>query len=240
MLLIARRPIEQVMFFPDRNKTFFDPNSFPWVASVEAEWGAVRKELDALLTRREEIPNFQDISDAQKDLTEGDQWKTFWLYAYGKKAEENCARCPETVRVLQKIPGMTSAMFSILAAKKHIPEHRGLWKGVLRYHLGLIVPGPVGSSRIRVGKDVQCWEEGKSMIFDDSHPHEVWNDCDSQRVVLFVDVERPLPFPLAALNRAFIWIIARSPSIAEPMARVRQYASASTKTSDPGDKGIAA
>jgi len=240
MLLIARRPIEQVMFFPDRNKTFFDPNSFPWVAAVEAEWGAVRKELDALLTRREEIPNFQDISDAQKDLTEGDQWKTFWLYAYGKKAEENCARCPETVRVLQKIPGMTSAMFSILAPKKHIPEHRGLWKGVLRYHLGLIVPSPVGSSRIRVGKDVQCWEEGKSMIFDDSHPHEVWNDCDSQRVVLFVDVERPLPFPLAALNRAFIWIIARSPSIAEPMERVRQYGSASTKPAGPGDKGIAA
>jgi len=38
-----------------------------------------------------------------------------WLYAYGKKAEENCSRCPETVRVLQKIPGMKSAMFSILA-----------------------------------------------------------------------------------------------------------------------------
>ena len=34
------------------------------------------------------------------------------------------------------------------------------------------------------------------MIFDDSHPHEVWNDCDSYRVVLFVDFERPL-FPLS-------------------------------------------
>jgi ornithine lipid ester-linked acyl 2-hydroxylase len=240
MLMKVRTRIEQVLFFPGRKKTFFDPNSFPWAASVEAEWEVVRKELDALLTRREEIPNFQDISDAQKDLTEGDQWKTFWLYAYGKKSEENCARCPETVRVLQKIPGMTSAMFSILAPKKHIPEHRGLWKGVLRYHLGLVVPGPVGSSRIRVGKDVQCWREGKSMIFDDSHPHEVWNDCDSQRIVLFVDVERPLPFPLASLNRAIIWIIARSPSIAEPMDRIKQYAKASTKPADPGDKGVAA
>jgi len=53
------------MFFADRNKTFFDPESFPWAASVEAEWGAVRKELDVLLARREEIPNFQDLSDAQ-------------------------------------------------------------------------------------------------------------------------------------------------------------------------------
>ncbi len=240
MLMKVRTRIEQVLFFPDRKKTFFDPNSFPWVASVEAEWHVVRKELDALLTRREEIPNFQDISDAQKGLTEGDQWKTFWLYAYGKKSEENCARCPETVRVLQKIPGMTSAMFSILAPKKHIPEHRGLWKGVLRYHLGLVVPGPDGSSRIRVGKDVQCWQEGKSMIFDDSHPHEVWNDCDSQRIVLFVDVERPLPVLLAPLNRAIIWIISRSPSIAEPMDRIQQYARASSKPAAPGDKGAAA
>jgi len=223
MFRIICRLAEKVMFFPDRKKTFFDPESFPWVAPVEAEWVVVRKELDSLLVRREEIPNFQDLSEAQKELTEGDQWKTFWFYAYGERADENCARCPETVRVLHQIPGMKSAMFSILAPKKHIPEHRGLWKGVLRFHLGLIVPKPAGSSRIRVGKDVRSWEEGKSMIFDDSHPHEVWNDCDSHRVVLFVDVERPLVFPLSLVNRAIIWLIARSPSVAEPMDRIRKH-----------------
>jgi aspartyl/asparaginyl beta-hydroxylase (cupin superfamily) len=243
MLKLAHRVAETVMFFTDRKKTFFDPQSFPWVSAVEAEWPVVRKELDALLVRREDIPNFQDVSDAQKDLTEGDEWKTFWLYAFGEKAEENCVRCPETVRVLQHIPGMKSAMFSILAPKKHIPEHRGLWKGVLRYHLGLIVPKPVGSSRIRVGNDVQCWEEGKSMIFDDSHPHEVWNDCDSQRVVLFVDVERPLFFPLSLVNRAIIWVISRSPSVAEPMDRVRKYgrdAKDKDKAGTQQNRGVAA
>ncbi len=222
MMKIGRGLIERVMFFRDGDKTFFDPESFPWVASVEAEWRRVRKELDSLLVHREEIPNFQDVSEAQKVLTEGEQWKTFWLYAYGETAEENCSRCPETVRVLQRIPGMKSAMFSILAPRKHIPEHRGMWKGVLRYHLGLIVPGPEGSSRIRVGKDERFWKEGKSMIFDDSHPHEVWNDCDSYRVVLFVDIERPLFFPFSLLNRGIIWLIARTPSIKEPMKRIRK------------------
>jgi ornithine lipid ester-linked acyl 2-hydroxylase len=236
MLKIAHRLIELVMFFPERQKTFFDPSSFPWVEPIEAEWGVIRKELDALLTRRQEIPNFQDLSYAQKPLTEGDQWKTFWFYAFGEKAEENCARCPETVRVLQKIPGMKSAMFSILAPKKHIPEHRGLWKGVLRYHLGLIVPKPAGSSKIRVGEDVRFWEEGKSMIFDDSHPHEVWNDCDSHRVVLFVDVERPLAFPFSVLNRAIIRIIARSSSVAGPMDRVRKHGRDAGSTVEHGDK----
>jgi ornithine lipid ester-linked acyl 2-hydroxylase len=221
---VLRRVVEGLMFSRDGEKTFFDAESFPWVSGVEAEWLAVRKELEAILVRREDIPNFQDISEAQKVLTEGEQWKTFWLYAYGEKAEENCARCPETVRLLQRIPEMKSAMFSILAPRKHIPEHRGMYKGVLRYHLGLIVPGPEGSCRIRVGNDVRCWKEGKSLIFDDSHPHEVWNDCDSYRVVLFVDFVRPVVFPLSLLNRLIIWTIARTPSIREPMDRVRQKA----------------
>lgn len=230
MLQALHGLVESAMFFRDGEKTFFEPESYPWVSDIEAEWLAVRKELDALLVRRKEIPNFQDVSDAQKVLTDGEQWKTFWLYAYGQKAEDNCARCPETVRLLKRIPGMKSAMFSILAPKKHIPEHRGLWKGVLRYHLGLIVPGPDGASRIRVGKDVRSWQEGKSMIFDDSHPHEVWNECNADRVVLFVDFERPVFFPLSLLNRLIIWIISRSPSVAEPMDRVRKYGRAANDT----------
>lgn len=219
---MLRDLVERVMFFPTANVTFFEPDSYPWVAPVEAEWIAIRKELDALLVHRDEIPNFQDLSEKQKVLTEGDQWKTFFLYGYGLEAEENCKRCPETVRILKRIPNMKSAMFSILAPKKHIPPHRGMWKGMLRYHLGLIIPGPQGSCRIRVGKEIRTWEEGKSLVFDDSHEHEVWNDSDSYRVVLFVDVLRPVIFPLSALNRTVVWIAARTDSMAVLMDRARK------------------
>jgi len=74
-----------------------------------------------------------------------------------------------------------------------------------------MIPGPEGSCRIRVGKDVRCWQEGKSMIFDDSNEHEVWNDNDSYRVVLFVDFVRPTIFPLSVVNRAIIWGRGRYP-----------------------------
>jgi ornithine lipid ester-linked acyl 2-hydroxylase len=228
---VVRRLVEAAMFSKDGEKTFFESDNFSWVPDVEREWLTIRRELDSLMVRREEIPNFQDISDAQKVLTEGEQWKTFWFYAYGKKADENCARCPQTDRILQKIPGMKSAMFSIMAPRKHVPEHRGMYKGVLRYHLGLIIPGPEGACRIRVGSDVRSWKEGKSLIFDDSHPHEVWNDCDAYRAVLFVDFVRPVTFPFAPLNRAIVWLIARTPSITEPMERVRQKAH-ETKTKE--------
>lgn len=206
----------------DGNRTFFATRSFPWVARVEADWRLVRAELEALLTRREAIPNFQDISEDQRVLTEGEQWKTFFLYAYGHEAAENCARCPQTARLLRLIPGMKTAMFSILAPGKHIPEHRGPYKGVLRYHLGLIIPEPQDACRIRVGEEVRTWSEGGSLIFDDSNPHEVWNDSAQHRVVLFVDFERPLPFPLSLVNRVIIWKISTTPFVTDAVARIRE------------------
>jgi ornithine lipid ester-linked acyl 2-hydroxylase len=208
---MVRDIVEKVLFYRDRDTTFFDTDAFPWVAGIESEWKTIRKELDAVMLRREEIPNFQDVSKAQKALTDGDQWKTFMFYVYGKKYKENCERCPETERVLNRIPGMKSAMYSILAPRKYIAPHRGPYKGVLRYHLGLMIPEPEGSCRIRVGNDVRNWKEGKSMIFDDSNEHEAWNDTDSYRVVLFVDVVRPTIFPLSMLNRSIIWTRGRYP-----------------------------
>jgi len=236
---MIRDLVESTLFYPTAKITFFEPKAYPWVADVESEWKTIRKELDAVMVRRDEIPNFQDLSEKQKPLTEGEQWKTFFLYGYGLKAEENCARCPETVRILKRIPDMKTAMFSILAPRKHIPEHRGMWKGMLRYHLGLIIPGAPGSCRIRVGQDVRSWEEGKSLVFDDSHMHEAWNDSDSYRVVLFVDVLRPLVFPLSLVNRSVVWTTARTPAISVLMDRARKRA-LPAKPTEPPEKSPAA
>ena len=101
---------------------------------------------------------------------------------------------------------MNTAMFSILSPGKYIPPHRGPYKGVLRYHLGLMVPEPEGICRIRLGNDIRAWKEGKSLIFDDSHEHEVWNDSDSYRVVLFVNFARPTVFPFSMVNRSILWM----------------------------------
>jgi len=220
----VRSVLEAIMFSRGGDRTFYEPDEFPWVADVEAEWRTIRKELEAVMAQRAEIPNFQDVWEDQRVLTEGEHWKTLWFYVYGKKADDNCARCPETVRVLRKIPGMKSAMFSILAPRKYIPPHRGLYKGILRYHLGLIVPGPEGSCRIRVGDEVRSWNEGRSLIFDDTHEHEAWCDCDSPRVVLFVDFPRPVWFPMSLVNRAVIRVLARTSSISDAMVQIRQQA----------------
>lgn len=201
------------------DQPFFDPACFSWVAGVEREWGKIRVELDDILSERERLPAFHEISPEQKYITQDDKWKTFLFFAYGNKSEKNCARCPETARIVQSIPGMKTAFFSILAAGKHVPPHRGPFKGVLRYHLGLLVPEPPGSCRIQVGDFLGFWTEGKSLVFDDTYPHQVWNQSDKDRAILFIDFERPFRFPFDIVNRIMIWLIKHSSYIRESWKR---------------------
>ncbi len=192
---------------------FFSADNFPWSREIEANWQDIREELDQVMQHQEQLPNFQDISPDQKNIANDDKWKTFFFFAYGLRSEDNLRRCPKTARLLDRIPGAKTAFFSILTGRKHIPEHTGPYKGVIRYHLGLIVPKEKESCRIRVGDTIAYWEEGKSMFFDDTFPHEVWNEGDSIRVVLFMDILRPLPPAVALLNNLIIKIIAASPFI---------------------------
>ncbi|MBC8031903.1 MAG: aspartyl/asparaginyl beta-hydroxylase domain-containing protein [Pyrinomonadaceae bacterium] len=179
---------------------FLDSKGFPWVRELESNWSLIRKELEGIIRYREELPNIQDISKEQLPLTDDNLWKTYILFAYGHKHEKSCHRCPGTTRVVENIPGMKTAMFSIIGPRKHIPAHQGAYKGLVRCHLGLIVPNPNPKCRISVGTETGYWEEGASLIFDDTFPHEVWNDTDEYRVVLLLDVVRPLPFPLSVIN----------------------------------------
>ena len=57
---MRRELVEKSLFFRDGDRTFFEREEFPWVSEIEAEWKTIRKELDALMVHREEIPNFQE------------------------------------------------------------------------------------------------------------------------------------------------------------------------------------
>lgn len=207
----------------EAKRTFFDTRGFPWVERLEQNWPSIRQELDALLSKIDEIPNFQDVQHEQGLLTADNKWKTYIFHVYGSRVERNCRECPVTARLIDTIPGMKTAMFSVLGAHKALPPHRGPYKGVLRYHLALKVPEPTDRCGIRVGEEVRHWEEGRSLIFDDSHEHEAWNHTDKTRVVLFVDILRPLPFPLSFFNRLVVWGISRTPFIVNALANLERW-----------------
>jgi beta-hydroxylase len=201
----------------------YDPAWFPWVADLEHGWPTIRAELDHVLAYRDRMPSFHQILKEVSTITTDDQWKTFFLAGIGMDCSKNARSCPQTMRLLARIPGMKTAFFSILSPHKHIPAHRGAYNGILRYHLGLLVPEPRERCRIRIGNTVRHWTEGQSLIFDDTYNHEVWNDTDGHRVVLFVDFARPLRPPFHRINEAFLDIGRMAPFLREAGARHKTW-----------------
>ena len=159
----------------------------------------------------------------RNQLNTDTRWKTFFLLGFGVKSEQNIKACPNTWAAVQKIPGLTTAMFSIFEPGKHLPAHRGPYNGVLRLHLGLIVPEPNDKLAIRVDKQVCHWQEGKALIFDDAYEHEAWNHTDKTRVVLFIDFVKPLKFPARLINWFLLNLAIFTPFIREGLDNHKEW-----------------
>lgn len=186
---------------------------FPWTATLESNWRVIRRELDRLLARHRDMPGFHEILEPVSTITRDEDWKTFFLAAPGMDCSLNRRHCPETTRLLEQVPEMRTAMFSILSPGKHIPPHRGAYNGLLRYHLGLRVPEPHDKCRIRIADQTVAWREGESIVFDDTYNHEVWNDTDGIRAVLFVDFLRPMNRPYDSINRSLVRLGSLTPQM---------------------------
>jgi len=185
------------------NPPIYDKAVFPWVGEVERAYPAIRAELEHVLTRKEELPGFHELSSDVASISTDRGWKTYLLCGYGFRSEANIAACPQTWAACRKIPGLITAMFSILEPGKHLPPHRGPYNGVLRLHLGLIVPEPRDQLGIRVENRLYRWREGEAVVFDDAYEHEAWNRTAHTRVVLFIDFVKPTRQPA----RLFNWLL---------------------------------
>jgi beta-hydroxylase len=197
------------------NPPIYDKAVFPWAREIEAEWRLIRAELERVLTRKDDLPGFHEVATDVASISQDPGWKTFMLCGYGFKSDANIALCPQTWAACQKIPGLITAMFSIFEPGKHLPPHRGPYNGVLRLHLGLIVPEPREQLGIRVDKQIYRWKEGEAVIFDDAYEHEAWNRTPHTRVVLFIDFIKPMRQPARFLNWLLLHLAVFTPFIRE-------------------------
>ena len=182
----------------------FSAENFEWVKELQADWPAIREELDTQLAHRASLPSFQEISPDQYRISTDDQWKTFLFVGFGHPSELNRELCPRTAAALDKVPTLTTAFFSVLGPGKHIPEHRGVTKGLVRCHLGLSVPDEAERCVMQVGPERCRWHEGELLFFDDTYPHEVWNETPRERAVLLFDFARPMTTAGRRVSRALL------------------------------------
>jgi beta-hydroxylase len=207
-------PYSTFISFFVKNPPLLDNRShFPQHEILLKNWQVIREEVEEILKHEQNVPKFHEVDGIQRFISAKDKipWRTFILKGYGKWVETNVAKAPRTSALLEEMPQITTAMFSIIDGGKHIPPHIGFFKGVLRYHLGLIVPTDA-PCYIVVGGQKYNWKEGEDVLFDDTYLHEVWNKSEHRRVVLFCDLfrEKDLPEWVQYLNRKMFNLLASS------------------------------
>lgn len=173
--------------YAGRDPTFYAPEDFPWVKTLEDNWRVIRDEVETLFRRDASRlnPYFVDLAFPPK------QWKTMGFYFWKYRLHANCRACPRTAQILESIPNMTAGSVSVLEAGSNINPHHGDTNAIIRVHLGLSIPAPLPVCGFQVGPDIRRWHEGKALLFCDAHSHSAWNHSAERRVVLIVDVMRP-------------------------------------------------
>lgn len=206
---------------------------YPYFKELEQNHEVIRKECEALLGIQDQLHNMEGL--AGKKTVGGVhsiKWKTF-MFKTGAFIEENCQLCPETAKMLKRIPRIKQAFFSILYPDQHIKPHWGYYHGFMRYHLGVIVPENNINNKcwLRVNDDPEdnakwdkslayrgekyFWKNGEGMMFNDNYLHEAANESDEIRVVLFVDVVRRFPIWIDWFNRLIMNLGYRTKKVKE-------------------------
>ncbi|MFN3260528.1 MAG: aspartyl/asparaginyl beta-hydroxylase domain-containing protein [Pikeienuella sp.] len=202
---------------------FIGNDHFPFLREFEEKSEAMREEVLEILKHREAIPGFEQVSPDQHRIAKAQQWKTFILYGFGDRLEKNCRQAPVTAEMLSRVPNVQTAWFSILAPGYHIPAHTGVTKGIVRAHVGLIIPKDREKCRIRVADEVRAWKEGEAFAFDDTFEHEVWNDTDEERVILLFDFDRPMRWRGRLLNKLMLNLMKLTAFYQEPKKNLADF-----------------
>ena len=206
-----------------KDTPFLRNEDFPFLQMFTDNWEKIRDEVQVILKNREEIPAFQEVSPDQSKIAQGKNWRTFFLYGFGEKLNKNCAQAPFTTSLLDKVPNIEISWFSILSPGYHIPPHQGVSKGILRAHLGLLIPKDAESCRIRVDNEFRVWKPGQIFVLDDTYEHEVWNNTDDERVILIFDFDRPMKWQGRALLHFLIRVMKFTAFYLEPKKNLTDF-----------------
>jgi beta-hydroxylase len=170
-------------------------SDFPELKAIEDNWEMIRDEAAELyqqgIIQATANPDSASYYDVGFRTFYKYGWRKFYLRWYGHTINSAQKYCPQTVKLLESIPSVNGAMFSVLPAGSQLTRHLDPFAMSLRYHLGLITPND-DKCFINIDSQSYSWRDGKGFIFDETYLHYAKNDSDQYRLILMCDIERPL------------------------------------------------
>lgn len=174
------------------NKPFLDTKKFQELKVFEDNWEKIRAEALAL-SQQQGITDSKDLDDLGFNSFFKTGWKRFYLKWYGVDIKSAREKCPFVSELLSRVDNVKGAMFAMLPPGARLVRHRDPFAGSLRYHLGLVTPND-DNCYLNVDGETYSWRDGESVMFDETFIHFAENKTDKERIVLFLDVKRPVNF----------------------------------------------
>jgi len=179
-------------FSTQKNTPFVDPGQFPELKILQEHWETIRDEA-INLNQAAQIKASADLDDLGFNSFFRTGWKRFYLKWYGANLTSAEQLCPKTLALLNQLPNVKGAMFTMLPPGARLQKHRDPYAGSLRYHLGLVTPNS-DACYISVDGQKYAWRDGEAVMFDETYIHYAHNQTDQNRIILFLDVKRPVNF----------------------------------------------
>jgi len=164
---------------------FFDPANYKFSKIITSNYKVIEKELFNYLKSHELEGYFNESMVEKKN-----SWKTISLKTWNVELYENHFFFPETLKIIQSVPGLVSASFNLLESQGRIKPHCGDTNGIFRCHLGLGIPATLPECGFRVKDEWRNWENGELLIFVDANNHEAINLSNKNRFIFLFDVIR--------------------------------------------------
>ena len=186
---------------------------FPGHVKLETNFIIIRDSILSIVSKGEMqcmdkvLPTTTYLSDHKEDKC----WKFIFLKNRGE-FENIMIEYPQLSELLSD-PLIENAAISMLEPNVSIPEHKGYFKGYLRYHLCIETSdNNPDKPYIIVDNEKYTWKTGESIMFDDMYNHKVVNNSNYRRIVLFLDIKRQhLLFPFNIINEIICKLIDINP-----------------------------
>ncbi len=184
------------------NWPYLDPRRIHGLDLLRDNWQVMRDEVLAL-NAEGDIKASERYDDVGFNSFFRRGWKRFYLKWYDDPLPSARRACPRTVALLEQVPRLKAAMFALLPPGGRLVRHRDPYAGSLRYHLGLITPND-DRCFIEVDGERYSWRDGEHVVFDETYIHHAENTAETDRLILFCDVERPLRYRWARSANRFM------------------------------------
>jgi hypothetical protein len=194
----------------DDRRALLTPNFYDWNIVFPEELREIYENIDVIAEEALRVSETPWIPWPEDALNSGDatDWTVFpFLHTFPVLDESRSTwipstvdACPKTAAILAKIPNLRTALFSRLNGRASLSSHTGwsdLANYVLRVHAGLIIPEEEEETcGLWVEGEVVYHSKGSLIVFDDSKRHRAFNTSDKPRIVLILDLLRPLDVAL--------------------------------------------